>query len=237
MSLSWFLATASLVLVVTLVGTLLTARAIRRRVPRPPGEGPIDPRETLGVSRRSLYLNVVASQGALLAVLTLAVVWFEIELAVLGVDPSIGHDDAVLLGLAIGLALAGANRIIETPLGALGIRADDRLRRLLAPTTGGEWILACGVVFPVVAIFEELLFRGILIGAAAAGLELTPWVLVVPSSLVFAMGHALQGRAGLLVAGALGVALGATFVVTESLLVVVLVHYLVNVVELTSVQA
>ncbi len=237
MSLSWFLATASLVVVVTLVGTLLTARAIRRRVPRPPGDGAIDPRDALGLSRRSLYLNVVASQGTLLAVLTLAVVWFEIELAVLGVDPSIGPAHAVVLGLVIGLVLAGTNRIIEAPLGALGIRGDDRLRRLLAPTTRGEWVLAVGLVFPVVAVFEELLFRGILIGAAGAGLELTPWVLVVPSSLVFAMGHALQGRAGLLVAGALGVALGATFVVTESLLIVVLAHYLVNVVELTSVQA
>jgi membrane protease YdiL (CAAX protease family) len=87
------------------------------------------------------------------------------------------------------------------------------------------------VVLPLVAGFEELLFRAALVGGLAAGFGVSPWPLAVLSSAAFALGHGAQGRVGMVVTGVLGFALAALFVVTESLPAVVVAHYLVNALE------
>jgi membrane protease YdiL (CAAX protease family) len=56
--------------------------------------------------------------------------------------------------------------------------------------------------------------------------------MVAVSSVAFALGHGAQGRVGVVVTGALGAGLGALFVLTDSLLAVVVAHYLVNALEL-----
>jgi membrane protease YdiL (CAAX protease family) len=87
------------------------------------------------------------------------------------------------------------------------------------------------VVLPLIAVFEEFLFRGVLVGAFAVGFGVSPWLLAVLSSIAFALGHGAQGTTGVAVTGALGFVLAAAFVVTGSLLVVVVAHYLVNALE------
>ena len=86
-------------------------------------------------------------------------------------------------------------------------------------------------MLPVIAAFEELLFRAALVGGFAAGFGVSPWPLAVLSSAAFAAGHGAQGRLGVAVTGLLGFVLAAAFVLTESLLVVVVAHYVVNAVE------
>ena len=95
----------------------------------------------------------------------------------------------------------------------------------------GEWALLLAVVLPVVAAFEEALFRGALIGALSVGVAVDPWLLVVASSVAFGLGHGAQGRLGIAVAGGLGVALAGLFVATGSLLAVAVAHYVVNALE------
>jgi membrane protease YdiL (CAAX protease family) len=87
------------------------------------------------------------------------------------------------------------------------------------------------VTLPTVAVFEEFLFRATLVGAFAAGFGVSPWLLAVLSSLAFAVGHGAQGPAGIVVTGVLGLVLAAAFVLTGSLVVVAVAHYLVNAVE------
>jgi membrane protease YdiL (CAAX protease family) len=84
---------------------------------------------------------------------------------------------------------------------------------------------------PLIAGFEEFLFRGVLVGALSTGFGLSPWALAVASSAAFALGHGAQGPAGVVVTGTLGFVLAAAFVLTGSLLVVVVAHYLVNALE------
>jgi len=93
------------------------------------------------------------------------------------------------------------------------------------------WVVLLVVVLPLIAGFEELLFRAAMIGAFSAGFGVSPWLLAVLSSVAFAAGHGAQGRLGILATGVLGFALAAVFVVTESLLVVVVAHYVINAVE------
>jgi membrane protease YdiL (CAAX protease family) len=192
-----------------------------RRSPSPPsgpGPGP-------GV----LLANVALSQ-ALLGALVLAGAWLtRVPPAALGLGAD-GVATALGTGIALGAALYALNAV-GTVL--FGDRLGDgtALRRALTPATGRGWLALLGVVLPVVAGVEELLFRGVLIGALGAGFGLPAPALVAGSSVAFALGHGAQGRAGMVVTGALGAVLGAAFALTGSLLAVVVAHYLVNALE------
>jgi membrane protease YdiL (CAAX protease family) len=111
------------------------------------------------------------------------------------------------------------------------VTADESLRELLAPDTRLGWVVLLFVVLPIVAGFEEFLFRGALIGVVAVGFDVSPWLLAALSSVAFALGHGAQGPGGILVTGLLGFALAVTFVLTGSLLAVIVAHYLVNALE------
>ncbi|MEF8814925.1 MAG: CPBP family intramembrane glutamic endopeptidase, partial [Halovenus sp.] len=86
-------------------------------------------------------------------------------------------------------------------------------------------------VLPLVALSEELLFRAALIGVPAAGYGLSPWLLAVVSSLAFAFAHGAQGRVGIVVTGSLGFVLAGGYILSGSLLLVVVAHYVINAVE------
>jgi membrane protease YdiL (CAAX protease family) len=135
------------------------------------------------------------------------------------------------VGAGLGLALYAANEVAATVGDRLGVGADEGLREALAPSSVVGWAVLLLVVLPIIAGFEELLFRGILVGVFAAGFGVSPWLLAVFSSVAFALGHGAQGPAGVIVTGLLGFVLAAAFVLTGSLLVVVVAHYLVNALE------
>ena len=125
--------------------------------------------------------------------------------------------------------LSGARR--RTRGRRVGFGGGTELREALAPETPAGWAALLFVVLPIIAGFEELLFRGALIGAMHAGFGVSPWVLAGGSSVAFAAGHGAQGRIGMTVTGVLGFVLAAAFVLTGSLLTAVVAHYLVNALE------
>ncbi|WP_049987638.1 CPBP family intramembrane glutamic endopeptidase [Halobellus rufus] len=183
------------------------------------------------LSTASLLANVVVSQG-LFGVLLLVGAWYaEIPAWAFGVAGDALAPETLLLGVGLGLALYVANEAGATVGARFGLGDGERLRSALAPDSLPGWAALLFVVLPIIAGFEELLFRGALIGALAAGYDVSPWLLALGSSAAFGVGHGAQGRIGVLVTGALGFALAAAFVVTESLLVVVIAHYLVNALE------
>lgn len=224
-----FLATTALVAVGAVVLATLTGRAVRERVAAAPPERARRPSAVLGVSRLGLYANAAASQGFLLVILAGAAVLTSVEPAPLGVaHPGLAPVGA---GVGLGLVLAGVNEGVQRAVDRLGVDYDASLRHLLAPSSAVEWLALLVVVLPVVAVFEEALFRAALVGGVAAALGVSPWLAVVPAAAAFALGHGLQGTGGLLAAGVLGLLLGVGFVLTGSLLAVVLAHYLVNAIE------
>ena len=135
--------------------------------------------------------------------------------------PGFGVVAAVIAVLAAA-AVVGRRQGLSTPTG---------LREALAPDTTAGWVLLLVVVLPIIAGFEELLFRGALIGVVHAGFGVSTWLLVGGSSVVFALGHGAQGRLGIVVTGLLGVGLATVFVLTGSLLVVIVAHYVINALE------
>lgn len=232
----WFLGTTGAVVLLALIFATLTARTVRDALASAP-PGPLDPERVLGMSRRALYANAVLSQALLLTILWVAIVLTGVDWSHFGVGGDLDLVAAVGLGLALGIVLAGVNVASHRLFDRLSLSYDESLRRLLMPASTGDWVVLLLVVLPVVAIFEEVLFRGALIGAAAVGLAVSPWVLVVGSAFLFALGHGLQGIGGLVAAGALGLILGGAFVLSGSLLLVIVAHYVINVLEFVTNRA
>ncbi|QCC50480.1 CPBP family intramembrane glutamic endopeptidase [Halapricum salinum] len=183
------------------------------------------------VSTGALLANVAVTQGLFGVVLVGGAAGFAIPAWAFG----LGNDALTLtnlgwgVGLGVGLWLASefGSRVVD----AAGIEYDEGLRELLAPDSRGGWVVLLGLVLPVIAGVEELVFRGAAIGVVAAGLNVSPWTMAVVSSFGFAMGHGAQGRAGIVVTGMLGFVLATAYVLTGSLLTVIVAHYLVNALE------
>ncbi len=198
--------------------------------------GPMRP-SAARVSKRTLFANVAGSHCLFAAVLIAGIVFADIPPSSLGVETDpLTDGEAIAVGTAVGAAIAVANLLTGAIADALEIDPSRPLRELLAPESTRGWLALLIVVLPVVAGFEELLFRGILIGAFAAGFELSPWILTIGSSVAFAAGHGAQGRLGIAVTGGLGFVFAAVFIWTGSLLVVVIAHYVVNAAEFVLVE-
>lgn len=194
------------------------------------------------LTTRLLLANAAASQAVGVVALGAVAWWTAVPASAFGIGgthptlgapgiASLGVPGSVALGVAAGLALAAGNEAAARLESQVGVAPSDRLRAAMAPESLGEWILLLCVALPVVAAFEEALFRGALVGALAVGFAVEPWLLAVGSSVVFGLGHGAQGRFGIAVAGGLGLALAGLFVAAGSLLVPVVAHYVVNAVE------
>lgn len=189
--------------------------------------------ETVG--DRALRWNVVASQ-ALVGALVLAGAWLAgVPWEAFGWP---GFDAGAVetagrlgLGFLLGVAIAVGNFALERGLSEETLRDAQELRGRLAPQSLAGWITLLFVLVPTIAVAEELLFRGALVGALAIGFGLSPWLLVAVSSLAFGAAHTAQGPVGVAVAALFGVVLGAAFVLTGDLLVVIVAHATVDAIE------
>ena len=218
------------VLLVMLVLARLTSDAAR---PSETVEGETEQAVDLSeLSSVALLANVAVTQGLFAVVLVGAVVYTGVPLEALGVEWTAGYvQEGVVLGLAIGIPLYALNELGAATATRLGYDHDETLRESLAPSGAGGWGILLVGVLPVIAVFEELLFRAALIGALAVGFDLSPLLLAVVSSIAFALGHGMQGSVGIVVTGVLGFVLAGAFIATGSLLVVVVAHYVVNALE------
>ncbi|ELZ27239.1 metal-dependent membrane protease [Halogeometricum pallidum JCM 14848] len=199
--------------------------------PEPPREGGNGAGSAPELSTAELLANVAFSQG-LFAVFLLAGAWYaQVPASAFGAGSGSASVPVLLGGAALGVALYVVNQVGAALGAARGLGNAEELREALAPDTPAGWAVLLFFILPLIAGFEELLFRGALVGAFAAGFGVSPWLLAVVSSVAFALGHNAQGRLGVLVTGALGFVLAAAYVLTGSLFAVVLAHYLVNALE------
>jgi uncharacterized protein len=179
-----------------------------------------------------MLANVAASQGLFALVLLGAIVYTGVPADALGIEFSRAYlETGLVVGTAVGVVLYVANELGAALATRLGFDHDEQLRELLAPDSARGWAVLLGGVLPLIAVFEELLFRAALIGALSVGFGVSPWLLAVASSIAFALGHGMQGDVGVVVTGLLGFVLAGVFIVTGSFLVVVVAHYLINAFE------
>lgn len=184
---------------------------------------------TPSLSTGALLANVAVTQGLFGGVLAVGVFYFAVPPSALGV----GGEDLTLLaiGVGLGVVLWVSNELAAALADVVGIASDENLREMLSPESTLGWAVLFGLVLPVVAVVEELIFRAAVVGVPAAGFGTPVWALVPVSAGAFALGHGAQGRVGVAVTGGLGLVLAGAYAVTGSLLVVVVAHYLVNALE------
>ena len=197
----------------------------------PSHEAESEPESEPYLTTSELYANVVVSQGLLLVILGIAVWVTDVPVMALGINTGAITAETVGIGLVTGVALYIGNEIAAAAATRLGVTPSTDLRKALAPDTTGRWVVLLVVVLPLIAVFEEMLFRGALVGALAEGFDISPWILATGSSVAFGLGHGAQGRTGIVVTGLLGFGLASVFIISGSLAVVVVAHYVVNVLE------
>ncbi|MFB6108812.1 MAG: lysostaphin resistance A-like protein [Haloplanus sp.] len=183
------------------------------------------------LSTGALLVNVAVSQGLFGSLLVVGAWYTGVPAAAFGVDAAAVGTIPLAAGVGLGVALYAVNEAGSTASDRFGLGDGDALREALAPDSVAGWAVLLFVVLPTIAGFEELLFRGALVGAFVAGFGVSPWLLAALSSVAFALGHGAQGPGGVVVTGLLGFVLAAAFVLTGSLATVVVAHYLVNALE------
>lgn len=183
------------------------------------------------LTTRLLLVNVLFSQGIFLAGLVGLAWWTDVPASAFRLTLATLDAGAVAVGLAVGVVLYAGNEVAARLGKRFDFSAPEALRSAMAPTDRAEWALLLLVVLPIIAVFEELLFRGGLIGVLSVGFGIDPWLLGVASSAVFGLGHGAQGRLGIVVTAGLGLVLAAVFVTTGNLFVVIIAHYVINALE------
>jgi membrane protease YdiL (CAAX protease family) len=194
-------------------------------------------RDTLAPNELStgmLLANVAFTQGLFGVLVVAGAFYFEIPASAFGItaDALSTGLPAIAVGVGAGVGFWLGNELAAALADGFGVAFDESLRELLAPDSVGGWVVLLGGVLPVIATVEELLFRAAAIGVPVAGLDAPAWAMAIVASVAFALGHGAQGRVGIVVTGTLGLALASLFIATNSLLAVVVAHYLVNALEL-----
>lgn len=105
----------------------------------------------------------------------------------------------------------------------------DVVVRSIRPRSSREWPWVVLALFPI-ALMEELLFRSLLLGAFTPHVNILYFVIGV--SVVFGLLHLPQGEWGVIGVILVSLILSVLFLWRESLLVVVIAHWLMNVMQL-----
>ena len=134
-----------------------------------------------------------------------------------------------LLGLLLLLALTGFNLRQIRSASREELEATVKRARKFVPV-GRVQIFAFTFVAITAGICEELLYRGWLISFMGALLG-SIWAGMVVAALLFGIGHAYQGRAGILATGALGILFGTMFVLVKSLVPGQIIHAAIDIVN------
>jgi len=92
----------------------------------------------------------------------------------------------------------------------------------------GIWeIVLGGVLVLVVAFAEEIIFRGYLLARFQEITDST-WIGVFLSTLLFALGHAYEGVAGVMAVSYIGLVFSLLFLWKKSLAIVIVLHFLTD---------
>lgn len=133
------------------------------------------------------------------------------------------------LGVLVGILTLAAALLVGPMVSAIAPALQDPAQTVdqLGLGTGlssdlGTVIVVAGLV----ALAEELLFRGVLVGAwQRAG---QPLIGIALSTLLFGLAHATVGQRSVVIAALLGLLLAVAYVVTRSLVAPVLAHACLN---------
>jgi membrane protease YdiL (CAAX protease family) len=124
----------------------------------------------------------------------------------------------LFIPLALGMGLVG--RLIREA----GFPVPQKTPSFLVPSGGGQITIAL-LFLVVVAVSEEVIFRGYLIRRFTA-VTGNPVIALLLSSAVFAMGHGYERSGGVMGVGILGLVFGTVYLWRRSLIAPMVMHFI-----------
>jgi len=129
------------------------------------------------------------------------------------------------LGVALFIPFVFGAALLERGLLRVGLsRPATPLPCFLEARGGSEFLLAA-VLVAVVAVAEEIIFRGYLILRFQAVLRGSARAVLL-SSVIFSLGHGYEGSAGLVTVGVMGAVFAVIYLWRRSLVAPIVMHFL-----------
>jgi membrane protease YdiL (CAAX protease family) len=180
-------------------------------------------------ARLAIYREIMIVQWGLVAVF---VGWWlglgrDLGQARMGFGPAGWEWLAVGMGfLATALVVAQAVAVLRDPAQQAEVRGKVGGLEPLIPRTPAEGN-AFGFVSLTAGVSEEILYRGLLLGALSA--VIGPWPAVAVSSVIFGLGHAYQGGTGIVKTGLVGLVMALLTVFSGTIWIAALLHTVIDV--------
>jgi membrane protease YdiL (CAAX protease family) len=130
----------------------------------------------------------------------------------------------VALGVLLFVPFTFGMGLIEGTLRKAGLSAPPSEIPFLTPHGPAQLLLA-SLLAMVVAVAEEIIFRGYLLLRLRA-VTGSPVTAVLLSSVIFSFGHGYEGTAGIATVAVMGVVLAIVYLSRGSLVVPVIIHFL-----------
>lgn len=130
------------------------------------------------------------------------------------------------IGVALFVPVMVGMTLILQSLKSGGLSVPEKAPAYLVPSGTGQYVLAV-ILLIVVAVSEEVIFRGYLIRRFNA-LARNPGAALLLSSIIFAMGHGYQQSGGVVGVGILGLVFGAVYLWRGSLVAPMVMHFIQN---------
>jgi membrane protease YdiL (CAAX protease family) len=185
------------------------------------------------ISRRKVYWGQITGMGLPAVLLLLQAAFGVFPFGELGLGlPAFGADTWLIVATSVCYAayliyliysLFSAYR--KAAAGKYPQNLPDRVRALCPATKREKRLWAATAVWT--GVTEELLFRGLMLGALGAMLpDVSIWIVLLSSSLLFGAGHLYQGMRQAVGPALLGLLYGVFFIAFGSVLPVITVHAL-----------
>ena len=129
-----------------------------------------------------------------------------------------------IIGAVLFVPLALFMGLIGRLIRAAGLSVPQETPSFLVPSGGGQITIAF-LFLIVVAVSEEVIFRGYLIRRFTA-VTRNPVVALLLSSVVFAMGHGYERSGGAIGVGILGLIFGTVYLWRGSLIAPMVMHFI-----------
>ena len=104
----------------------------------------------------------------------------------------------------------------------------------MLPSTDPELRMSLGASLTA-GVVEEILYRGYVLWCLS--LYMPIWIAAGLSSVAFGVAHAYQGLSGVIKTGVVGFVFAAVYLVTGSLIIVMILHFLVDALQMAAVRS
>jgi membrane protease YdiL (CAAX protease family) len=144
----------------------------------------------------------------------------------LGFDMS-GWPGEALIGVVFFVPFVIVTMVVAKLLRSMGLPLED-VGGLIPPLSGTLQIVLSGLALVIVAVSEEVIFRGYLLLRVAEWRKGRTTLAVLASSAIFALGHQYQGLAGMMTVFTMGVLFSGIYLWRKSLVAPIVIHFLQN---------